>query len=134
MPRVASILLVLSGILPSVSNAAVDFETEVKPILASRCYGCHGAEKQKAGVAMHTQYHAHLPTEGGKGLFVAGKPEDSLAFQQMIASDPDKRMPKGKPALSPKEINYDPGLDQKPVPSGRTMAGGRRSTGLMSCR
>jgi Protein of unknown function (DUF1553)/Protein of unknown function (DUF1549)/Planctomycete cytochrome C len=90
--------------LCSVASGAVDFAKDIKPILEARCYSCHGEEKQKAGVALHTTHHAHLPTDSGKKLFVPGQPEQSLAFEQMTASDSEKRMPKGKPALTAKEI------------------------------
>ena len=88
----------------TVSAVPVDFARDVKPILEARCTSCHGAEKQKAGVALNHHFNAHRPTDSGRALFVAGKPEESLVFEMITATDPDKRMPKGKPALSDKEI------------------------------
>ena len=40
-------VLVLAGSAPSAQ--AVDYGRDVKPILAERCYSCHGAIRQKAG-------------------------------------------------------------------------------------
>jgi len=104
MLRPPHALFLLSGLLVSADSAAVSFEKDVLPVLKERCHGCHGAEKQKAGVALHTHYHAHLPTDSGKALLVPGKPEQSLVFEMITATDPDKRMPKGKAALGGKEI------------------------------
>ncbi len=36
------------------AEALPDFEREVKPVLAKRCYGCHGAEKQKGKLRLDT--------------------------------------------------------------------------------
>ncbi len=99
------ILFILPGLVVSAASAEVSFEKDIQPILKQRCYGCHGAEKQKGEVALHTHYNAHLPTEAGKALFAPGKPEQSLVFKMITASDPDKRMPKDKPALSKEEIS-----------------------------
>ena len=42
--------------LPALGQAEAlpDFEREVKPVLAKRCYGCHGAEKQKGKLRLDT--------------------------------------------------------------------------------
>jgi len=84
--------------------AAVDFERDVKPILESRCYGCHGPEMQKAGIALNHYHTAQQPTDHGRALWIAGKPEQSLLLEKVTASDTEKRMPKGKPPLTTAQI------------------------------
>ncbi len=98
------LLFSFSWLFAAVASAAVSFEKDIQPLLQQRCYGCHGADKQKAGVALHTRYHGQQPAESGRALVVAGKPEKSLIFEVISATDPDKRMPKGKDALSAREI------------------------------
>ena len=41
-------------LLSSVANAAgpVDYKLDVQPVLKQRCYGCHGALKQEAGLRL----------------------------------------------------------------------------------
>jgi hypothetical protein len=83
---------------------AVDFEREVKPILESRCYSCHGEKTQKASVAFHTYHTSHQPTDGGRPLWLAGKPDASLIIEKVTATDPKHRMPKGKAPLTTAQI------------------------------
>src|SRR4051812_5812632 len=86
------------------SSRAVDFQRDVKPILESRCYACHGADVQKAGIAFDHYHSAHQPTEHGRALWVAGKPEKSLLIEKVTASDTKERMPKGKAPLTESQI------------------------------
>ena len=32
--------------------ASIDFESQVRPILAEHCFGCHGDEKRKGGLRL----------------------------------------------------------------------------------
>ena len=54
MTMLQTTLLLASVWTPSQADAgdAVDYLREVKPILAARCYTCHGAIKQKAGLRL----------------------------------------------------------------------------------
>ncbi len=56
------------------------FETEIRPVLAEHCYGCHGSEKQKGGLRLDS-----LPAilEGGESgpAIVLGDPLSSLLVQ-----------------------------------------------------
>lgn len=88
----------------SFADAAVDFEREVKPILQAHCLKCHGEEVQRAGVALHTYHAAHQPPDGGRPLWLPGKPGESLLLEKVIAADPEQRMPKDKPPLSEAQI------------------------------
>jgi len=83
---------------------AIDFESEVRPLLADRCLDCHDSATLKGGIGLETWYHAHLPTDAGEALFVPGKPEESVLLHVVAQTDPEKRMPpKGAP-LTPAEI------------------------------
>lgn len=42
----------------SVKPAPTDFARDIQPLLATYCYDCHGADKQKGGVAFHTSTDA----------------------------------------------------------------------------
>jgi hypothetical protein len=70
---------------------AVDYLRDIKPLLASRCYACHGAIKQKGSLRLDT---AALVREGGSsGPAVAGKAADSLLLKRILGQDGMSRMP-----------------------------------------
>ncbi|MEN9572486.1 MAG: hypothetical protein RL514_341 [Verrucomicrobiota bacterium] len=79
----------------------VDYLKEVKPVLATRCYACHGALKQNGGLRLDT---AEFIRRGGKHgpAIVAGKPADSLLLKKVSAHSLDERMPpEGEPLHAP---------------------------------
>jgi hypothetical protein len=72
------------------------FENEVRPVLANRCYECHGEKKQKGG--LRVDHIAHLKAGGDTGAaLVPGKPEESLIIEAIRRTDADFAMP-------PKEV------------------------------
>ena len=83
-----------------VANAAFaapapDYLTEVKPLLALRCFDCHGGLKQKAKLRVDTAA-AMLKSK----VVIPGKPQESELFQRVSTADLDERMPpehKGSP-------------------------------------
>lgn len=84
--------------------AAPDFAKEVRPILEAKCFSCHGQKEQKAGVAFHTHYHAHLPADSGEPVVMPGRPEESLLYKLLVTADEEKRMPKDKKPLTPAQV------------------------------
>jgi hypothetical protein len=89
---------------PASFSSAVDFETDVFPILEANCLDCHDGETLKGGIGLDSFYYATQPTDAGDALFVAGKPEESVLLHVVEETDPEKRMPpKGDP-LSKEEI------------------------------
>lgn len=57
---------------------AVDFVTEVQPVLTAKCLGCHAGASAQAGLRLHTR--ADLLTGGASGAaIVPGKSEDLLS-------------------------------------------------------
>ncbi len=85
-------------------GAVVDFEKDVRPILEAKCFSCHGQKEQKAGVAFHTHYHAHRPSDSGEPVMVPGHADESLIYKLVVTADEDKRMPKDKKALTPAQV------------------------------
>lgn len=80
------------------SAAPVDFATQIRPIFAEACYKCHGPEKDKADLTMHTRAALEKGGETGDTL-VAGKPDASELFVRISlpADDDDIMPPKGDP-------------------------------------
>jgi hypothetical protein len=58
-------------------SLAVDYLQDVKPLLKHKCYACHGALKQQAGLRLDTA--ARLIAGGDSGAAITpGKPDESL--------------------------------------------------------
>ncbi len=78
------------------------FENEVRPLLANRCYECHGEKKKKGSLRLD---HISFIMKGGDSgpALVAGKPDDSLLVKAIRYADKDFEMPP-KEKLPEKEI------------------------------
>ncbi len=73
------------------------YESQIKPLLKSRCYACHGALKQQAGLRLDA---ASLIQKGGDSgpAIIAGQPAKSPIVERVSESDLSLRMPpEGKP-------------------------------------
>ena len=90
------LLLILGMLLPSHADDAAFFETNIRPVLVSKCGNCHGAEKQRGGLRLDSRA---LVLEGGDlgPAIVPGQPAKSLLMQALHYQDVDLQMPpKGK--------------------------------------
>ncbi len=65
---------------------------EVKPLLQTRCYACHGANRQQASLRLDTGERLRQGGDSGPAV-IPGKPSDSLLLQRVQAHDQDARMP-----------------------------------------
>ena len=91
------LLIVTAIFIPAVVQAAVDYETQIKPILKARCFSCHGALKQQSGLRLDTGTLLRKGGESGLAI-VPGKPADSLLLERISDPDEASRMPpEGKP-------------------------------------
>lgn len=84
--------------LPPASDKQVDFKADIWPIFQARCVECHGPEKKKSGLRMHTKEEAMKGgTEGP--MVVAGKSAESLLVQLIAGTNEnfDKMPPEGDP-------------------------------------
>ncbi len=81
----------------------VDFDRDVKPILAKHCVSCHGPDKQRGDLRLDRKAEALRGGENGKAL-VPGKSADSLLVKRISDDSPDGRMPPKGPRLSGEEI------------------------------
>lgn len=86
----------------------IDYNFHVKPILADRCYACHGPDEgsRKAGLRLDIEAEAFQKLASGKRAFVKGKLNSSEVFHRMISSNPETIMPPptSNLSLSPREI------------------------------
>lgn len=100
MIRKAMLMSVLCVAAMSMAARAekVDFAKQIVPILADRCYKCHGVEKDKGGLRLNTK-EAILKGGDDAKTFVASKPAESEIFKRVSlpADDEDIMPPKGDP-------------------------------------
>ncbi|MFM2094928.1 MAG: hypothetical protein RIS70_2052 [Planctomycetota bacterium] len=91
-----SMLFVASdGIRADEAAAAANlafFEKSVRPLLADRCFKCHGPEKQWNGLRLDSRTALLRGGDSGPAV-VPGNPDDSPLLQMVTHSDPELRMP-----------------------------------------
>ena len=85
-------------------KAEVDFIQQVQPILAKRCYACHGPDKAEGGLRFTDQEAALSETESGEFAIVPGDVEASMLVARITTEDEFERMPPEGDPVSPEEI------------------------------
>lgn len=91
------LLAALAGIAGS-SDAAesIRFSRDVRPILSSNCFECHGfdPDTREAGLRLDTLDGALAELESGEGhAIVPGLPDQSVLLARIISHEPDEKMP-----------------------------------------
>lgn len=106
-PLGSVLLLAAVGAIGSDDAMAVDFGSEVRPILAKHCFTCHGPDEEarEAGLRLDVRDGA-VADLGGYRAVVPGDAEESEIFLRVTSDDPDMRMPPGDrhPPLAAREI------------------------------
>ena len=92
----------------SVSHAdvnRVEFSRDIRPLLADKCFACHGPDKEerKARLRLDTRADLFKKTRRRSNV-VAGKPDESELFRRLVDEDEDERMP---PAESGKSLTKE---------------------------
>jgi hypothetical protein len=87
------------------SGEAVDFNTQVKPILNKKCIACHGGVRRQADLSFLFRVDALGKTKSGKPAIVPGDPERSEMIRRLTLHDPEDRMPYKQSPLSTEDID-----------------------------
>lgn len=102
------LLITIASIATSAAAMPIDdavYVSSIKPILAAKCYSCHGVLKSEAGLRLETRQLMLQGGDSGAALI----PGESLASSilQRITADEDSRMPPEMDgaALSAEEIS-----------------------------
>lgn len=82
------------------------WQEQIEPILAKKCFACHGAEKQKGKLRLDVRAAALSGGGSGEPAIVPGAPLKSrLVATVLLPADHDDVMPPaGKEPLTPEEI------------------------------
>ncbi len=77
------------------ADDTVDFNRDVRPILANHCWSCHGRDEasRKAGLRLDTREAALAAGDSGQPALVPGQPAASALLQRIHATDSDEIMP-----------------------------------------
>ena len=85
----AALCLLLWFVVSVNASAQVDFNRQVRPILAEHCLQCHGPDGEKRSADLRLDVEA----DAKKSSIVAGSPDDSELMHRISSTDPDTVMP-----------------------------------------
>ena len=88
--------------LPPAASAKVDYDADVRPILAQNCYSCHGPEAQQSGLRLDLRQNALRGGDYGP-VIVPGDSAASKLIRRLVDGDGGVQMPPTGP-LSSEEI------------------------------
>ena len=71
----------------------VDFARDIQPVLAKRCYACHGPDAQEGGVRLDDAAAATRELDSGTRAIAPGDVVASGMLGRITSADPDTRMP-----------------------------------------
>lgn len=89
--------------LPPAATRAVSFEHDIHPLIAARCFACHGGDRAQGRFSMATR---EAILEGGAmgEAVVLGDSAASYLIELVAGLDPDLPMPPDGPALTDEEV------------------------------
>src|SRR6476646_9394051 len=73
---------------------AVEFNRDVRPILADKCYSCHAADAAAKKIPLRLDSEAAAKADlGGRRAIVEGDPAASLMIRRITSENKAQRMP-----------------------------------------
>jgi hypothetical protein len=101
-------IVAISLSLRAEAPTEISFDRDVRPILSSRCYACHGPDEEhrEGGLRLDIRDRALAPLDSGEPAIVPGKVEESALMARVRSTDEAMRMPPvGKDSpLTPAEL------------------------------
>ncbi len=98
---------VLLGSIDSFSAEDIQFNRDIRPILADRCFQCHGPDqaRRKANLRLDDERSVFADRKGHQ-VIKPGDPRNSELYRRISAGDVTERMPPAKsgPPLTAREI------------------------------
>ena len=85
----------------------VDFGRTIRPLLAEKCFQCHGLDEEarETDLRLDTKEGLFAEVSSGDVAIVPGDPSESVVYQRLVTDDEDLRMPPADTKqLTPEEI------------------------------
>ncbi len=102
------LLALLAALSTAQAAQPVQFNRDIRPILAEACFHCHGPDPgtRKAGLRLDTEAGFFTSKDGEPPTVIKNKPETSALFQRLISTDEDEIMPppESHKTLKPEQI------------------------------
>jgi mono/diheme cytochrome c family protein len=106
-PRASRWLLALLGVASSaVAAEQIDFNRQIRPILADACFHCHGPDAASREAKLRLdEREGFLQVREGVAVVVPGKPDESELLHRIVSPHEDEVMPPPRAArqLMPEE-------------------------------
>jgi mono/diheme cytochrome c family protein len=107
MSRASIVALLSLTVAPiSAQDDKMDFGRQIRPLLAEKCFACHGldGETRATDLRMDTNDGLFAMLESGGVGIVPGDLDKSLIYQRLTSEDEDERMP---PAEAEKQLSEE---------------------------
>jgi hypothetical protein len=89
---------------PLAAPRPIDYARDVRPILETRCYACHGPNKQKAGLRLDERAVAFRVGSDGVEAIRPGHASESELIRRVGSLDPEERMPPEGDRLTSEQV------------------------------
>ena len=107
--RYSLLLLAAANWAIAASNATIEFNRDIRPILSDRCYTCHGPDTNKRQSKLRLDIESIAKSDlGGHFAIVPADPASSELIRRVGSNDTARRMPpaySGAARLSDREID-----------------------------
>jgi hypothetical protein len=98
------LLLVVAALATPAVATELDFARDIQPLLARRCYACHGPDTQEAGLRLDDRAAATAELDSGAIAVVPGDLATSEMLARITSTDHDLQMPPEGPRLTAAEV------------------------------
>ena len=103
--KAAALVVVTAALAASTAVAVdVDFARDIQPLLARRCYSCHGPDTREAGLRLDQPAAATAALDSGATAVVPGDVAASEIIARITSTDHDLQMPPEGPRLTAAEV------------------------------
>jgi hypothetical protein len=101
--RLATALLLVAALPVFAQAGHPNYDEDVKPLLARRCFGCHSAGEMRSGLNLET--YAGVLKGGSSGdVAIAGRAASSILYRAVAREEGAPQMPLGQAKLPDAEI------------------------------
>lgn len=83
----------------------IDFGRQIQPILAKRCFSCHGPDKAEGGLHLNSKESVFSKLASEKSPIVPKHADQSEIIRRITSTDEGEKMPPEGPALTEAQIS-----------------------------